>query len=367
MSHRLMAVNATGLASGAERVLARALEWVLDEGWTAVCVAPEGPLSDLLPSGVERVEIPDLKLSAGPRATAVVRAAATGRRASRVVRRASAGADVVLVNSMHALPALRLARLGVPTAWLVHDVAHRRSWRRLIRHSASAVDLAIAVSDAVAAPLVELGLEVRVVRNGTPWPVPAAPADHPAPAVVGCAALLTSWKGQDVLLEAAALLADARVEVELAGGSFPKDDAYVADLRRRAEQPDLVGRVHLLGNVADVASRMATWTVAVLPSTDPEAAPLSLLEYMSHGVPAVATDHGGAPEVLGEAGLLVPPRDPCALAAAIQALLDDGELRASCAAAGRDQVRDHLTLEHQRSELVGALDQLVDGDGRVRS
>jgi glycosyltransferase involved in cell wall biosynthesis len=86
---------------------------------------------------------------------------------------------------------------------------------------------------------------------------------------------------------------------------------------------------------------------------------------MSVGVPFVATDHGGVTEVLGDAGLLVPPGDVDALAEAINRLLDDTELRARCHAAGPPAiVAGHLTVADQRRAVLSILDELVPS-GRV--
>src|SRR5207237_10889252 len=115
-----------------------------------------------------------------------------------------------------------------------HDVVHRRDQSALLRIAGSAVDLGIAVSDAVAAPMRAHGITTVVVRNGIPWPPRWTPVAPDEPAVVGCAALLTSWKGQDVLLDAVGRLGPD-VTLELAGGSFPKDVPYVESLRRRAD------------------------------------------------------------------------------------------------------------------------------------
>src|SRR5215210_402369 len=130
-------------------------------------------------------------------------------------------------------------------------------------------------------------------------------------------------KGQDLLLEAVARLPRRDVIVELAGEAPPKDHVYAAALRRRAARTDLAGRVRFLDRVGDMTDRMRYWSVVALPSVAPEAAPLTLLEAMSLGVPVVATDHGGPAETVDGAGLLVAPRDPDAIAGALTRLLDD--------------------------------------------
>ncbi len=157
-----------------------------------------------------------------------------------------------------------------------------------------------------------------------------------------------------MLLEAAKAL-PPDVVVEVMGGHLAKDADHAAAVRSRAEEPPLAGRVRVLGHVADPLARMRTWTVAVSASVEPEACPLNVLEAMSLGIPVVATDHGGSPEVLAGAGLLVPPGDPDALAGAVTRLLDDAALRERCAALGRERVATAHRLDQQTARLLELL------------
>jgi glycosyltransferase involved in cell wall biosynthesis len=355
-SRRLLAISPTGLFSGAERVLQHYLAAARACGWTVSCLAPAGTLFDALTAdGVSVVSLPDLKLGDGPRPLAALTMTARWGRAARPIRRHAGRADVVLVNGLLALPAVRLARVQTPVCWLVHDVVVRRDLLAVARRSAGAVDRAIAVSDAAAALPRRLGMSTVVARNGAHWPVEPADATTLAPPIVGINAMLVPWKGHGVLLDAIARV-DGAV-VELMGGHFPKDAEHVARLRQRADEPDLAGRVRFLGHCAEPLAQMRRWTLAVNASTDPEAAPLSVLEAMSLGLPIVATDHGGSPEVLGDAGLLVPPNDAAALARAINVLLGDADLRHRCAAAGRAAIADHYSLERTTEQMMSLLAQ----------
>jgi len=353
-----VAVSHTGLYSGAEAVLARVLEAAQDDGWTIVCLTPDGPLADRLRErGIATRPLPELKLPGGPRVWGLAVLGLRSVGAALRIRRQARPADLLLVNGILSLPAARLARPAPPVAWLVHDVVHRRDWTRLLRACAGAVREAIAVSEAAAAPVRDAGIPVRVIPHGVRWPVEPAPPPN-GPPVVGCTALLTSWKGQDVLLDAVARL--PAVELELVGGTFPKDAPYVERLRSRAAEPDLAGRVRFLGHVDDVLARVRTWRVGVSASVDPEAGPLSILEYMSVGVPTVATAHGGSLELLGDAGLLVPPGDATALAEAIGRLVSDDELWRGCSEAGPAAIESRgLTDERFRAEVVAALREVV--------
>jgi len=350
---RLLAVNHTGLVSGAEAVMLRVLEGAQRRGWATAAAVPDGALGQMAAEmGAEHLTIPDLMLPAGPAPVAASVLAGRYLAAARRLRAACHGTDLVVANGIRVLPVLRLARLPAPVVWLAQSVVDRPRWERMLRACEPVVDSAVAVSGAVASSIGHRRFPVRVVWNGTPWPVPAAPPEPPYPPVVGCASLLTSWKGQHVLLEAVARLGRPDVVLELLGGTFPKDEPYRQALVRRSNQPDLAGRVRFLGKVDDPLDRMRRWAVAVVPSVEPEAGPLVLLEAMSIGVPLVATNHGGPPEVVGDAGLLVPPREPAAMAEAIRALLDDGELRRRCAEAGPRQVERGLSLDAQMDALL---------------
>jgi glycosyltransferase involved in cell wall biosynthesis len=186
--------------------------------------------------------------------------------------------------------------------------------------------------------------------------------------VIGCAAFLTSWKGQDVFLDAIARMRHGQeVKVELMGGHGPKDGPFVRVLRERVAQPDLDGRVEILGDVSDPLARMRTWTVAVSASVDPEAGPLATLEAMSIGLPMVGPDHGGTAEVLTGAGLLVPPGDPDAMAAALDRLLEDTRLWDALHAEGPRKIAAELTLDSQIDQLLDVVATVAHESDATRS
>jgi GT2 family glycosyltransferase/glycosyltransferase involved in cell wall biosynthesis len=358
---RVLAVVPGGQVSGAEMVLLRDLTAARMAGWVVRCACTDGPLVDeLIDAGIAQVPIPDLRLPEGPRAIGLARVLARSLVAARRLRRIARRDEIVVANGVNTLPALRVARLRSRTVFFAHDVLVREDRLRMARFGAAEIDVAVAVSDAVAAPLRAIGIPTVVVHNGTTWPVEPAPDVAPSPPVVGCSALLTEWKGQHVLLEAMSRVARPEAVLELMGATLPKDGAYAAALERRASEPDLAGRVRFLGHIPDPLARLRRWSVAVSASIAPEAGPLTALEAMSVGVPFVATDHGGVTEVLGDAGLLVPPGDVDALARAITRLLDDSELRARCHAAGPPAiVARHLTVNDQRQAVLGILDELA--------
>jgi glycosyltransferase involved in cell wall biosynthesis len=144
-------------------------------------------------------------------------------------------------------------------------------------------------------------------------------------------------KNLGVLLDAyASLLGGSRrlPKLVLAGRSTPDAEAW---LDRIARAP-LAGHVEHRGYVSapEREALFAGARLLVMPSLD-EGFGLPVLEAMSAGIPVVATDRGSLPEVLGNAGPLVDARNPDALSAAMQRMIDDDSYARSCASTGLDR------------------------------
>lgn len=356
MARHIAFVSATGNVSGAEVVLLNMIDEALNRGLRVRCISPAGDLVDRLPQAVDHVEIVEQALGSGPKPMAVTGLAAAARSARRVLTAACISVDAVVVNGFLALPAVRLVQPPAPVSWIVHDVLRRRDWFAVLKLVSSVISTAIPVSRAAAAPLSARGIPVRVVPNGVAWPVPPAETAPPQP-TVGCVALLTPWKGHLCLLDAFAQVKHPAAILELAGSPFPKDLEYAESLRRRADRPDLAGRVRFLGRI-DTLAAMRGWTIGVSPSIEPEAMPLVVLEALSVGLPMVATALGGSLEILGHSGgFLVPPRDAASLAEAIDALLDNTAERARLAQWGRDEIahryRKQVQVARQLDAVIG--------------
>lgn len=198
--------------------------------------------------------------------------------------------------------------------------------------------------------LLRLGIDV-------PARVPPPPANDPP--VLLLAASFTGKKGHSALLEAGRQLVDEgrRLEIWLAGAG-PKEE----ETRQQVHRLGLEDVVRFRGYVPNeqVLEWLATGRVdiVVLPS-ESEGLPVSVMEALAHGVPAVATDVGGVGELLGEGcGELVPPRDPGLLAAALARVVDSPGLRAEYALAGRVRIEREFAVDR----VVGRLRELLGFD-----
>jgi len=197
---------------------------------------------------------------------------------------------------------------------------------------------------------------IEVVYNGVALPVNAV-RYHNDPPVIGEVARFCDVKGQRELIQALASVARARLI--LAGRDLERDGEYQTELEREAERVGVGDRVEF-GFRNDVGALLDELDVLALPSWT-EGLPLVVLEAMAHGKPVVATPVGGTPELVtdGETGLLVPPRDPKALAAALQRLLDDAELSRRLGEAGRRRVEERFSLDAMNRRVLQIYDEVV--------
>lgn len=240
----------------------------------------------------------------------------------------------------------RLARVPVVVAHEHMWSYSERSPRNLVDRDVIArfADAFIAVSDEGRRQMIELqGIpaeDVIYIPNGIPELPPGdrdtareALGIAPGAPVVGTLANLRPEKALEVLIEAAAILREEFAELRVVVAGEGEERAL---LERLIADRDLKDKVLLLGWRDDRADLLAAFDLAVCCS-DFEGGPLSVMEYMDVGLPIVATRVGGLPELLGEGdcGLLVEPRDPAALAAALAALIRDPERRETLGASAR--------------------------------
>jgi glycosyltransferase involved in cell wall biosynthesis len=191
--------------------------------------------------------------------------------------------------------------------------------------------------------------KVSLIWNGAPLdefaPPPAATARRirrelgvpEAAVVIGTVGRLSEQKAHHVLLEAAARILPTRpgVWILIAG-----DGDRMPALRAQASALGIAPRVVFAGHRADVPAILGAIDVFCI-SSNYEGTPLALFEAMASGKAIVSTAVDGCREVLedGNTGLLVPPRDPDALGAALARVADDAELRARLSRMARDASR----------------------------
>ena len=282
--------------------------------------------------------------------------------------------DVLYANSQKAFLAAAISKGGgQPLVWHLRDILTAEHFSPMMRRLAVGMGnrfatVVIANSHATAEAFVEAGgsaAKVKVVHDGvSPLPFDLVGSDTVeqlrtemgvgGETLVGLFGRLSPWKGQHIFLEAVSQLPE--VHAALIGDALFGESEYVARLRTRANLPDLAGRVHFLGFRDNVPALMKSVDIIVHTSTAPEPFGLVIVEGMLARKPVVATDAGGAKEIVqdGFTGLLVPPGDTAALRSALERLVRDAELRTQLSDYGR-----------RRAESVFSTDALVRGTSDV--
>jgi glycosyltransferase involved in cell wall biosynthesis len=206
--------------------------------------------------------------------------------------------------------------------------------------------------------------KVHVVRCGVDLSAFApVPRRLPPIPTFACVASLRPYKGHEVLIEAAALLRREGIDLRVV---LVGDGVLRRRLEARVARAGLGDVVTLRGALPhqEIPAVLAGATALVLPSVTArdgqmEGIPVALMEAMAAGVPVVASRLSGIPELVrdGETGLLVPERDPVALASAMDRLARDPVLAARLAEAGRRAVLE----DHDLSRNVARLRALLTG------
>jgi glycosyltransferase involved in cell wall biosynthesis len=269
-----------------------------------------------------------------------------------------AGATHLHLHSAHAQTlGLLASRLGAPGAVVVTrrvDFVPRRHVFNRWKYGGG-VSLFVAISTAIRDILLAFGVppeRLRLVPSGVDF----APAPEGAGAavrrelgvaqgqlLVGNVGALVDHKGQRYLVEAAALVLRERPDARFA---IVGEGELEADLKARAKALGLGGRLLFTGFRRDVPAILDALDLFVM-SSHLEGLGTIVLDALAAGKPVVGTRAGGIPEIIehGSHGLLVPPRNPAALAAAILRVLADPALAARLASQGRARALEGFSAD----------------------
>jgi glycosyltransferase involved in cell wall biosynthesis len=338
----ILMVSPLARAGGAERAFATLARRLPDHGFEPVVALLErGPLEDWLDGDPELIDArPTRPLHLAHTARAVDRLRALARRT---------GARAVLSSKTrgHLFGGPAALAAGIPAVWWVHETPphgwlyrRREHWRRYhVEEPARRIPAARVVcghEPGVAAQRRRTpGRDVVAIRPGLPVAEVAARRGEGAAIrarfghapLVGIVGRFDPIKGHDLFLEAAALVARERPDVRLpvvGGELLEAERGYGERLIDRARELGVADALHLTGHRDDAIPWIDALDVVVIASRS-EFGPLVLGEAMALGRPVVATRVPGPAGVIehGRDGLLVPPRDPRAMADAILALLAD--------------------------------------------
>jgi len=378
---KILFVNHTSAASGAEFALMRLVAGVRRHHHVAVACPETGPLADLLDdAAVQHVPIPafeaSLRLDPVQTPLNLTRFAIGGVALKRAARRFDA--DLLHANTPRAglMGALANRLGGPPLVVRAHehiplDSIVGRGVRSVLGRSANAI---LTVSEEVE----------RRINDGLSKPVATHvynsfdrerfDPDRVQPAAVrqelgigqdapllGHVAQITPWKAQDTSIQALARLRESGVGAHLLivgniafGGKGVRYDnhAYLQDLHRLVAELELQDSVHFLGQRGDVPGILRELDLSLLPSWDEPFATV-MLESMAMGTPLLVSSVGGGPELVedGVTGRVLPPRLPDAWASAVRELLADRQRLAGMGVRAREATFNFSDEAHSRDML----------------
>ncbi|MBB6052404.1 glycosyltransferase family 4 protein [Armatimonas rosea] len=167
---------------------------------------------------------------------------------------------------------------------------------------------------------------------------------------VGLVGRIASWKGQEILIRAAAQLLSrgTQAHFRIIGAPLFGEDEELERLKHLVGELGIESHVSFLGFQPDIPQQLLQLDILVHASTTPEPFGQVVVEGMLAGLPVIATDGGGVREIIthGQTGLLVPCGDVDALAQSLQRLLDSPAEAAELAAKGRAHAQQTFTIAH---------------------
>lgn len=340
------------------------------------CVSPEEIAALRLRFGIaaRRVDMPRPALRLNPAA-----AASFAARSSRAARELSAIIKSEQIRIVHANSIINLhaafaaKRNRLPLVVTVREMLpRRRADDAYVRWICGAAHVVHAVSEAVKRKLIDAGadadkicvvyngiekretvdneiqIELNSLRGGLDIP-DGAP-------IIGMIGSLVELKGHEVALASMRELLKTFPDLRLVivGEAHPDSSAYAARIRAEARAPELKGQVIFAGRRDDARAFMPLFDVHLQPSVRDDSLPRTVLEAMSAGVPTVASDIGGIPEMVvnGVTGDLVEPGNVDALINAVSKLLTDSELRKRMGAAAEQRALSEFDAENQTRKIM---------------
>lgn len=360
---------------GVERGTVEVAAALTAAGWRAVVASAGGRMvREIERAGGEHVTLP--LATKNPLA---IRANA-GRLATLIEAQ-----QIDLVHARSRAPAwsamLAAHRTGRPFVTTFHNAYGAGSWAKRRYNSVMARgDRVIAISRFVAAHaaetygvpadrlrVIERGVELdrfhpdrvsapRIIQLAQEWRL------GDGEPVVMLPGRLTAWKGHEVLIEALAWMGRRDLRCLFVGAG---PDRYRARLARRIAEAKLDGVCQFVDHCADMPAAFMLADVVVSASTRPEGFGRVIAEALAMGRPVIATDHGGAGEILAEddLGWLVPPGDTQALARALYDTLSlTPDQRAHLAARAIAAMSARFSRRRMTERTLALYDELVFAD-----
>ena len=369
---RILLTDQFGEAGGAQRGLLEAAAGFAERGWELHAAIPEGPVAAALAPLCRTIA----SLKCGPFTPArknPIDALRFGMQLPGQVRLIFGilereKIDVVYANGPRIAPAASLARNGRPMVFHAHSIVTQPVAAAVTGRALRAPGVTLLASSRFVARWLEgivPGATARVIYNGIAG-FGARPRKREQFTRIAVLGRIAEEKGQLTFVRAARIAAQSNSALTFRIGGAPMfaEDAYCNGVRA-ASGPE----VEFAGWVDDVGAFLKDADLLVVPSNAVDANPRVIPEAYAAGVPVVAFDGGGTPELIehGVTGLLVNPHTPEALAAAILEAVRDPERLNAMAERGYARWQLCYTLPRFQSEVCEAVEDAAGVRRRERA
>jgi glycosyltransferase involved in cell wall biosynthesis len=280
--------------------------------------------------------------------------------------------ELVYSNTTGVLAGAFAARnCGVRHIWHVHEIIENPFWlKQLLGHLMNRYAVGIiAVSEAVKQSWKSVlpAERITVIQNGIDY---SPYLEHEqtltkelqlptAAIVIGMVGRVHYWKGQSYFLKIAGQLHQKHPSLHflLAGDAYPGYEYLYQEMQTQIETLQLSDVVHNLGFREDIPAVMQTIDLLLLPSQQPDPFPTVILEAMASAKPVIATQFGGAVEMIdaGITGDLMPADQVDTAVSVIESWLDKNRLQAA-GEAGRKRVLENFSLEAWEHKMINYLE-----------
>nr|WP_215226620.1 glycosyltransferase family 4 protein [Echinicola shivajiensis] len=250
---------------------------------------------------------------------------------------------------------------GVKHIWHIHEIILQPKWFKYVleKYIKYTGQLAVCVSKAVMENM-RPNLpdhKIKLLYNGidylpfkeTKYNLKAEIGIPQDTILIGMIARVHFWKGQTYFLDVAKELASKydQIHFVMVGDAFTGYEYLYDEIKHKIKENGLEGKVTDLGYRTDVPEIMSGLDIFMLPSILPDPLPTTVLEAMAAGKPVIATNHGGAKEMVldGQTGHLVPWDNAPKAASAFEQLIGDEHLRISFGNAGQQRVIKDFSIE----------------------
>lgn len=291
----------------------------------------------------------------------------------------SGGYDVVVTHSpwAHAAFAGTVRKAGLPLAFQLHGhVTGAHRFERIARRTPP--DLVLTNSEFTASTSEKIfpGVRCEVIRYAVPEHVADFGADvrgdvrrefatSEEDVVIVQTSRMEEWKGHRLHIEGIARLADLPGWTSwfVGGVQRPEEVAYRAELEELARERGVADRIRWIGQRSDIPRILEAADIHCQPNLGPEPFGIVFVEALYAGIPVVTTALGGPKEIVtDDCGILTPPGDAEALAAALRTLIDDADLRARLGAAGPRRAAELCDPARQADRFGELLASLTNAD-----